>query len=74
MSRSRKRTPIAGVCHCHSAKPYKRMASRRFRRIDRDSIKHTGEPRMYVVMPSVIELAYDGKRFLVDADDSLMRK
>lgn len=29
---------------------------------------------MYVVMPSVIELAYDGKRFLVDADDSLMRK
>ena len=75
MSRSRKHTPYIGTCSAASAKPYKRVANRRFRRLERAavqagrdpyaSIKVTQDPRL---------LAYDDKRYRENAASRELRK
>ena len=66
---------MVGICVSQSAKPNKRMVNRRFRRVNRTEVKYSGEPFEHVNMvPSVVELAYDGKRFRADVSERTMRK
>ena len=75
MSRSRKHTPYIGICVGTTAKPYKRMANRRFRSMERAAVKAGREPHTSIkVTPDPRLMAYDDKRYWAGAAGKVMRK
>ena len=75
MSRSRKRTPYVGIRNAATAKPYKRVANRRFRRMERAAVQAGREPHVSTKITDDPRLmAYDDKRYRVGAADKEMRK
>jgi len=75
MSRSLKRTPYFGICCATTAKPYKRLANRRFRRMERAAVQAGREPHSSSkVTPDPRLMAYDDKRYRLCVADRAMRK
>ena len=75
MSRSRKHTPYIGICVATTAKPYKRLANRRFRCMERAALRSGTEPhRSTKVTPDPRLMAYDGKRYREGVKAKVMRK
>lgn len=65
MSRSRKRTPITGICVADSEKDSKRIANRAFRRISKELIKNDAADSLPILreVSNVWDWAKDGKRY-----------
>lgn len=75
MTRSRKHTPYIGICVAATAKPYKRLANRRFRSMERAALRTGNEPHSSTkVTPDPRLMAYDGKRYWVGVESKEMRK
>lgn len=75
MSRSRKHTPFIGICPASTAKPYKRLANRCFRSMERAAVRGDREPHISTkVTPDPRLMAYDGKRYRARAMGKVMRK
>lgn len=75
MSRSRKHTPYFGICKGSTAKPYKRLANRHFRCMERAVLRSGQEPHVSKKVTSdPREMAYDDKRYRKQPDARLMRK
>lgn len=75
MARSRKHTPYFGICKGSTAKPYKRLANRHFRCMERAAVRAGREPHVYKKATADPRLmAYDDKRYRKNPAARLMRK
>lgn len=75
MSRCRKHTPYIGICVATTAKPYKRLADRRSRSMERAAVRRDRDPYISTkVTPDPRLMAYDGKRYRVGEKGKVMRK
>jgi hypothetical protein len=76
MSRSRKRSPYLGICsNSSSAKPYKVMVNRSWRRKERTDIHAGREPERSLKSTNDPQLmAHDGKRYVNVPSSQSMRK
>ena len=82
MSRSRKKTPVHGICTGDSQKDWKRDNNRRARRVVKHAIARDGEDLEPTELPVKREVSdvwdgpYDGKHYIkgLDKDDPLLRK
>jgi hypothetical protein len=75
MSRSRKHTPYIGICVATTAKPWKLLANRSFRRRERADIHAGRDPHVSIKITQDPRLmAYDDKRYRVDVSAREMRK
>lgn len=75
MARSRRKTPIFGICKAKSEKLDKRLANRRFRAKEKEALRR-GRPLPTKVQHAsdVWGFAKDGKRYRGEAPEEWMRK
>jgi hypothetical protein len=75
MAHSRKRTPYFGICIASTAKPYKRLSNRIFRRRERADIHAGRDPHISLKITQDPRLiAYDDKRYRLGVSAREMRK
>ena len=63
MSRSRRRTPIAGISKAQSEKQDKRFANRKYRRTAKNAVAADSEVPERRAVSNVYSMAKDGKRW-----------
>jgi hypothetical protein len=73
MSRSRRKTPVHGLC-ADSDKPFKRMEHRRERRAVKVALAASDDPPNRKTFGSPWASCKDGKRYMPDPEPKDMRK
>ena len=74
MSRSFRKTPVFGNTTARSEKKSKRLANRKFRRINKKLINLDKDPKEMNVVFNVWDMEKDGKHFWKNPDPKYMRK